>query len=297
MAALDRKKGIKMRLGISAASIGIQAKSAPDFAKWLINRAAAWGLSTVNVPLVKWQVPGYIQEIKDLLAAKNLEIIPNLVGANNYVATGDEAQRVIEDNIKYMDVCREVGAKIMWICCSSRQHNHFTCNPPVDEQIDRISESLTKIAQAAQERGIILALENHLDYRGCEIAQIVKNVNSPNLRVSLDTANAFPVFEEPVEAARILAPYTVTTHFKDFKVTPWARDSTGQEYTAVECTPLGKGNVDLPQIIEILWQNAPDPKNLPLNIELSFIPPDTDTDAWIEESIAYCCREFAKFLQ
>jgi len=66
----------------------------------------------------------------------------------------------------------------------------------------------------------VLALENHADYRGHEVASIIRRVNSPGLRARLDTGNAYAVMEEPEAATTALAPFTVATHIKDLLIRP-----------------------------------------------------------------------------
>lgn len=262
---------------------------------WMVKQVAKLGLSTVNTGVHRWQEAGYLETLRGVLEQHKIEIIPCFGG--NYVATDHEAEEVRRRVVEGLEVCKILGATIMWTCCASRDHHRFTTDPPVREQIIRIAENLKYLAEEAEQCGVVMALENHLDYRGYEIAEIIEQVGSPFLRVSLDTANPFTVFEEPVEAAKVLAPYTVTVHFKDFRVIPWDYDEHGQARTVVACSPLRKGHVDLPRIVEILWTGAPDPVNLPLNIELSFIPKGIDTRPWVLESITYCREQFGEYLR
>lgn len=265
-----------------------------DPVRWLVEQARLLGLSTVNTGIHRWREPDYLEGLRELLESSGIEILPCFGG--DYVAIGREAEEVRQTVIEGLEVCKALGARIMWSCCASRDHHRFTTDPPVKAQIARIVETLKYLAEEAERRGIVMALENHLDYRGHEIAEVIERVGSPFLKASLDTANPFTVFEEPVEAAKVLAPYAVTVHFKDFRVVPWDYAEDGQARTVVACSALGKGHVDLETIVKLLWEKAPDPVNLPLNIELSFIPPGMDTGPWVLESIAYCRERFGKYL-
>ena len=78
--------------------------------------------------------------------------------------------------------------------------------------------------------------------------EILANVNSPYLGVTLDTGNALRVFDDPVEAARKLAPHTVATHIKDVI----AAKGSPIEISFWPSVPVGKGIIDIPAIVSIL---------------------------------------------
>jgi sugar phosphate isomerase/epimerase len=139
----------------------------------------------------------------------------------------------------------------------------------------------------AGDYGVSIAIENHADYRGHEIAQIIQTAGESNLGARLDTGNPFWTFEEPVDAAKALAGMTITTHIKDLRVDRFAK---------WEGVPLGKGHVDLEYIIGVLLANqAPDPKNLHLVIEVEAIE-DMDPTAAADESVKYLKEKFGHLL-
>ena len=83
------------------------------------------------------------------------------------------------------------------------------------------------------------------------IVQIIKAVDSPNLRFLFDTGNTFTVCEDPVDAAYDAAPYTALVHLKDLRVLPWC---PGREFvSAMYAAPLGRGHVNNRKILEICW--------------------------------------------
>ena len=95
-------------------------------------------------------------------------------------------------------------------------HNHFSTDPPIDEQMARAAKHLPTLTPVAEDLGVIMAWENHMDYRVSEVAGVVDEINSPWLRITLDTSNPFPSIEDPLEGARLAARNTVAVHFKDF---------------------------------------------------------------------------------
>jgi hypothetical protein len=79
------------------------------------------------------------------------------------------------------------------------------------------------------------------------------------VRVCLDTGNPAYAGEDPVYAAEMLAPFAVTTHLRDTLV--WL----DQDDIKAQWAPVGKGNVDLARIVDILQREAP---NVPIDFEI-----------------------------
>jgi hypothetical protein len=60
--------------------------------------------------------------------------------------------------------------------------------------------------------------------------------------------------------------------------------------------PLGRGSCRLDQVARILAENAPDPENLLLSIEIGWMATNEDYFQWLHESIAWCRRDLAPYL-
>jgi hypothetical protein len=86
-----------------------------------------------------------------------------------------------------------------------------------------------------------------------EYRRIMDEVNSPYVRLCLDTSNAFLVLEDPIEYARQVAPYVHATHFKDTCV---YLQQEGMNWLG-GCV-LGRGVVDLASIVDVLYQANPE---------------------------------------
>lgn len=107
---------------------------------------------------------------------------------------------------------------------------------------------LRQAARAAADEGVVLAIENHGDFTADALLRLLERVDAPNLRVTLDTGNALRILEDPVEAARKLAPYTVATHVKDVT----AGRGSPHDFLFWPATPVGQGTIDIPAILRIL---------------------------------------------
>jgi sugar phosphate isomerase/epimerase len=261
--------------------------------EWLINRTAELGLQVVHGGPRVFTDRAYVDRIKSLVLDRGLEMMP-AVGAD-LIAGGETTRASIANAISTLRGFADMGIiKISKYCTNPMIHNRFRNDPPLEEQLELCVENSRPIVKAAEDLGITLAFENHLDYRASEVVRIIEGVGSPNLRFLFDMGNTVVVIEDPVEAAKVAAPYTVLCHLKDVRVLPW---TPGALYVAaVFAAPLGRGNVDVVRICEILQEKSPDPKNLCLSLENMPIPPNEDEDLWTAESIKWAKESLSRFL-
>ena len=155
---------------------------------------------------------------------------------------------------------------------------------PVLLQKERVLKMFPPLVEHAAAHDVVLAMENHQDFTADEQVEILQKIDSPYLRVTLDTGNNLRTLEDPIEVVRKLAPYTAATHMKDII-------ATGKGNPATEwrrfwpSAPLGRGIIDLPEVVRILRQNN---YQGALNVEIDFLDPRwPDEDEAVAESIAY----------
>lgn len=260
---------------------------------WQIERAHGLGLPVVHCPIFDWD-PANVRRIRELLDRNEQELVPAV--AANLVATGDELEKEVANAVALIKRYGDVGGvTLSKFCIAPMVHNRFRFDPPLREQLDRIVAAIPPLVEAAAEAGIVLAFENHLDYRAKEIVEVIEAIDSPNLRFLFDTGNPYSVCEDPYEAAEVAAPYTVLVHIKDVRVLPWTPMSPGY-FAAMYACPLGHGNVEIERIVQLMAQRAPDPASLPLAIEVTPIPPGHDEDRWMEEGIAWMKERLAAYV-
>jgi len=155
---------------------------------------------------------------------------------------------------------------------------------PPRPQIERLAGMLKEIVEVAATDNIILAMENHMDFTADEQLEILERVDSPYLRVLLDTGNNLRILEDPIKVVRKLAPYAVGTHVKDITATGIGSPATGWR-TFWPTVPLGHGIIDLPQVLQILKENN---YKGSINLEIDILDPRwPDDDEAVEESINY----------
>jgi sugar phosphate isomerase/epimerase len=107
---------------------------------------------------------------------------------------------------------------------------------------------LREALRAAEDQGVVLAIENHGDFNSAAMLRLLERMDSPNLKVTLDTGNLLAVKDDPVEGARKLAPFVAATHIKDLVIEQ--DELTGSP--TCSCTPTGRGRVNVPAILEHL---------------------------------------------
>ena len=78
-----------------------------------------------------------------------------------------------------------------------------------------------------------------------------ETVGSDYLRVNFDTGNCLRLFEDPVDAAARLAPYTVSTHTKDI-ATRRKGGGPSENFTWWPACPAGEGVIDMPGVVKAL---------------------------------------------
>ncbi len=264
-----------------------------DALEFLIQKCVQLEIPVVHAGISRWDDPAYLDRIQNLLGKHNLEMMPSLSG--NFVSSGDTAKKAIDAAVTTLRRYQKFGGvAISKYCTYPMIHTRFTTEPPLDEQLALITEHSRPVVKVAEECGIVLAFENHLDYRAREVNRIIEGVNSPNLRFLFDTGNTLTVCEDPVDAAHDAAPYTVLVHLKDLKVHPW---TPGREFVSVMyAAPLGRGHVQNKKIMEILREKTPNHDKLVLSLEMMPMPPNEDEDRWVDASIAWAKRELAEYL-
>jgi sugar phosphate isomerase/epimerase len=101
----------------------------------------------------------------------------------------------------------------------------------------------------AEEANVTVVLENHEDFTGPELAQILRAVDHPRLRILYDYGNSQMVLEDPEAALAAVLPFVASVHIKDHvMVAP--EDSKG--HLMVAGVPMGEGFLPIQRITQQL---------------------------------------------
>jgi sugar phosphate isomerase/epimerase len=191
---------------------------------------------------------------------------------------GGSSRAAYEDMIRNLDCAGAIGTDVMRIVGSSRKFRHEPHGP----QLERLAAMLHEAVPHAEQRGIRLAIENHIDFTADEVLWLIEQVGSPWLGVNFDTGNFVRLLDDPVAGMAKLAPHVYATHVKDLDV----RKGIGAgEWFFFSSVPVGRGVVDNRRLVEMLA--AAGYKGF-LAVEIDFLHPDhgDDEDAAVAESIA-----------
>jgi 3-oxoisoapionate decarboxylase len=137
-----------------------------------------------------------------------------------------------------------------------------------------------------QRRNIRLAIENHDRLKAHEFEEIIRSVDSEWVGICLDSVNSMGAGEGFAEVSKILIPYTINLHIKDFTV----RRVSHKMGIIIEGTPAGRGMLNIPWLVSTLADTG---KCRSAILEL-WTPPEQAISAtlvkeenWASESIDY----------
>jgi sugar phosphate isomerase/epimerase len=144
------------------------------------------------------------------------------------------------------------GATIVrTVASSSRRYETFGQLEEYLEFDRKARERLKQAESFASRYKVILAVENHKDYRADELAEVLTAISSEYLGVCLDTGNNIALLETPMATVEALAKWTRTVHLKDMGV-----EESPDGFLLSE-VPLGEGRLDLAKIVATVREANP----------------------------------------
>jgi sugar phosphate isomerase/epimerase len=186
-----------------------------------------------------------------------------------------------EHLVKQIDLAKRMGARLI------RTLPEVAGVYDLDGSL--IPAALRQVAPLLESEGIRLGIENGRTPAAL-LAGALDEVGSPNVGVVLDMVNSLAVPEGWKEVTRILAPYTMCVHYKDFTI----RRQWHMMGFLCEGTPAGQGLVETAWLLEQLQASRH-----PFNVIVELWPPEqTSVDEtaaleqeWAVESVRYL-RQF-----
>jgi sugar phosphate isomerase/epimerase len=180
------------------------------------------------------------REIDEQLAyarSKGVRVIAISPGTDFLKFDDDGARQMIEHTIATTELAVRYKVKVSRIFSGGNVPEGRT----FDECVAAVVKCLRVAADHAEKRGIRLAIESHGKF-GCDLGgmvQILDKVGSPNLGVTLDTANFYSNGVDPIEAIRRITPGRIFhTHLKDITLKGERRG-----------TAVGEGDLDFRAIL------------------------------------------------
>ena len=151
----------------------------------------------------------------------------------------------------FKDMCDSIprakllGADVMRVCGSSLMFRHEPHGP----QIEALAAQFKEAMRIADEYGIKIANENHIDYTADEMLELIERVDNPNYGINFDTGNFLRLLDDPIAGMEKLAPYVFATHIKDLQINLSAKPTDWFFFSTV---PVGKGMIDNLKLAQML---------------------------------------------
>jgi sugar phosphate isomerase/epimerase len=264
--------------------LGIDSQKLPEFLKRgplaSLDHVKELGLGGLFFPTVLDMSPtldkGALRDIRAKADELGLYLESGVGKINPYCSAEAPEFRAIGDGdiilgfTRMIEASAAIGCLELWISPGNFKseyrgrlaNDRFRTDVTWDEQLLAIEKVLLKLAPVARANGVHLNMETHDEITSFEILALIEKVGEHCMGVVFDTANGLQRGEDPVFAAKRVAPYVRQTHIKDAYV---GRAPGGLDF---QTRPVGKGIVDFATIIPILAKANPD-LNLSLEVAAS----------------------------
>jgi len=163
----------------------------------------------------------YLRELKRFALFRGLPIYAAGTSCNFCQPEVKEREKQIAEMKKWVDVAQELGAPCLRIFGGRVPEGHTEA-----QATQWAIEALKSCTDYAEDKGVVLALENHggVTMKADNLIKIVKEVNSKWLAITLDVGNyRGEIYDEIAKTA----PYAVNVHARQ-------REDTGLDYTRIK---------------------------------------------------------------
>lgn len=208
--AVFAQQSSRLRTGLNAYSFRRELQAKTMTYDDIVRRAVDWDVDGLDLT-VYWfpsNSPEFTLPLRRLAYVQGVEIYSISVRSELTKAGAEDRRREVESLYRWIDVANSLGASHIRV---------FGGNVPkgfTEEQaVPWVVECLLRASDYAATRGVILGLENHggITTRAERIIEIVDKVDSPWVKINLDTGNfRSQVFEQ----IKMCLPYTVNIQVK-----------------------------------------------------------------------------------
>jgi len=124
-------------------------------------------------------------------------------------------------------------------CGADTLRTYTKYDAPLADVMTWTIRDLREIAPLAAELGVLVVLENHEDFTGPVLAEILGAIDHPSIRALYDYGNSQMVGEDPLDALDAMAPFIARVHAKDHVLL------RGPDGPVVQGVPFGSGRLDV----------------------------------------------------
>jgi sugar phosphate isomerase/epimerase len=234
----------------------------------LVDKAAACGLTLVqiadNLPLEKMK-ESELSNLGKYGAARGVDIE---MGGRGLTP---------EHTVKCLETAKSLNSPILRMVID---------NSGYEPDLNSVISAIKELVPEFKYRKIKLAIENHDRFKAREFEKIILGVGSEWVGICLDSVNSMGAGEGFEEVSKILLPYTINLHIKDFTI----RRVSHKMGIIIEGAPAGKGMLNIKELVNKLYfTNSCQSAILEL-----WTPPEKEIEAtlrkeekWANESIEY----------
>lgn len=187
--------------------------------------------------------------------------------------------------VMMMEAAADIDCRELWVGTANYKprlpgyyvFDRFRTDVSWPDQLAATEKYLNQLSPAVRDLGCHLNVETHEEITSFEVVRLVEAVGPDTVGITFDTANVIARAEDPVAAARRVAPYTRMSHVRDVAL-------FGTDYGIGRMlAPCGEGVFDWPEILRILAEHNP---QLNLSIENSrdrtVMPMHVNDRAWLD---------------
>ena len=250
----------RIRMGVDAFSLGAQNWTPFQTLDW----AAKLQVNMVHFSEVrflgspKWQealAPDNLKRIRDRAAELKIDLEIGMRSICPTAADFQNAQKndptlgTADDQIARMVVAaKAIGSPIVRCVQGTQADRRTGLDGHIAETVKVVKRNRSRLLDA----GVKLAIENHAgDMQGRELKRLIEEAGPDCIGACVDTGNAIWTIEDPADTLDALAPYALTTHFRDSYV------FNSPQGIASQWTRMGDGNVGIAEIIKTYVAKCP----------------------------------------
>jgi 3-oxoisoapionate decarboxylase len=250
----------RVRMGVDAFSLGAQNWTPFQTLDW----AAKMNVHMVHFSEVRflgsanWKealAPDNLKRIRDRAAELKIDleigmrsICPTAADFLN-AQNNDPTLGTADEQIARMAVAaRAIGSPIIRCVQGTQADRRTGLEKHIAETVKVVKRNRTRLVEA----GVKLAIENHAgDMQGRELQGLIEEAGPDCIGACVDTGNAVWTIEDPMVTVETLAPYALTSHFRDSYV------FNSPQGIASQWTRMGEGNVGIEEMIKTYVARCP----------------------------------------
>ena len=255
-----------MKIGISSYCLSREVIAGRMALPDMIDFVADHGGEQLELSPGTWCNTGDRELLSSLMkraSERNIFLSSYTVAANFCKPTAEEVAAELERMKKQVEVAAFLGVPLMRSDAGGRPVDLCTLEQ-FEKDLPMVAECCGALADHAAKYGITLTVENHgfLFQNSERVQRLIKTVNRPNYRTTLDVGNFLCADEDPVIGTFNNIGLAAQVHFKDFlrrsstDFVPggnWIRTRTGN---LIRGTILGHGILNITALADIIKKSG-----------------------------------------